>query len=129
MQSSLPQISKMNEVSEAGFPDIMCPVVFLSRCNFKCPYCLNTELVSPKEIKSIPISEVLQYVKDNREEHILISGGEPCLHNNICNLVDVFRNSGLRVRLSTNGSFPHTLQKLIFHHSLSFIAMDIKTER
>ncbi len=122
-------IVKMNSIAEAGFPDVMCPVIFLGGCNFKCPYCLNADLVTnPRDRKFIPLSEIEKYVKDNGEEHILISGGEPCLNPDLGDLIDALKKMGLKVRLSSNGSRAEVLHDMIFDHGVSFVALDVKTD-
>jgi pyruvate formate lyase activating enzyme len=125
----LPRILKMLPIAEAGFPDVMCPVIFLGGCNFKCPYCLNSELVTnPTGDKTIPVDEVIKYCLDNGEESILISGGEPCLQPGLGHLVDLLQSNGISVRLSTNGSRADILEEMIYDHGVSFVAMDIKTD-
>ena len=107
----------------------MCPVIFLAGCNFRCPYCLNADLVFPSaDRKPIPLEEIERYVKDNGEEHILISGGEPCLDPGLGPLVDALKAMGLKVRLSTNGSMADVLEDMVFRHGVSFVAMDLKTD-
>lgn len=123
-----PRIVGMQPVAEAGFPSVMCPVIFLEGCNFKCPYCLNADLVNHGDRKEIPLTEIESYISDNGEDNILISGGEPCLHPALGKLVDIFRGMGVKVRLSTNGSRPGVLEDMIFKHRISFVAMDLKTD-
>lgn len=121
-------IQGLQPIGEAGFPSVICPVIFIGGCNFTCPYCLNADLVkNPKDRKFIPLSEIEKYVKENGEEHILISGGEPCLNPALGDLVDALKKMGLKVRLSTNGSRQHVLYSMIFDYGVSFVAMDIKT--
>jgi pyruvate-formate lyase-activating enzyme len=43
-EKSLPDIVGMNMVAEAGYPNVVCPVIFLSGCNLRCPYCLNSSI-------------------------------------------------------------------------------------
>ena len=124
-----PRIVALNSVSEAGFPGVVCPVIFLPGCNFKCPYCMNSKAVlNPHTLPSkYTAEEVLEYLKDNGETNLLISGGEPCLHSNLPDLVQFFVDNGVKVRLSTNGSYPTTLKELLDKQLITFVAMDLKT--
>ena len=127
--ASIPCISGMNPVGEAGFPAMICPVIFLTGCNLRCPYCLNGVLVNGGDKNGkLSIHDVVSYLLDNGEESILISGGEPCIHDDgLVNLVRVLHNLRVKVRLSTNGTCPTVLAKLFDENLLSFVAMDIKT--
>jgi len=118
-------VSGYNDIAEAGFPNVLCPVIFLEGCNFKCPYCLNVRLVLKENLKKIPIKFIINEYKE--ENKILISGGEPLFHENIYEIIDFLKNNGFSVRISTNGSFPDILKNLIDKKMISFVAMDIKT--
>lgn len=119
-------VASYSDISEAGFPNVICPVVFLDGCNFKCPYCLNARLVARENIKKIPIDFVIDKYK-GIEDKILISGGEPLCNKYIYDFISKFKENGFSVRISTNGSFPTILDNLIASKMISFVAMDIKT--
>jgi len=120
-------VAGYGDIAEAGFPDVLCPVIFLEGCNFKCPFCLNYRLVTGENIKKIPIDFVINKYKKKKEEKILISGGEPLCNDKIYELISILKENGFSVRISTNGSFPDILEKLINLKMVSFVAMDVKT--
>lgn len=122
----LTPIIGLQPVAEAGFPDVTCPVIFLPGCNFRCPYCMNSKAVTWGGITKYTPDDVIKYLKDNGEDQLLISGGEPCLHFTLPDLINTFKEEGIRVRLSTNGSRPAVLADLIESRSIEFVAMDIK---
>ena len=129
MQTLNDIVQDLQPIAEAGFPGCICPVIFLGGCNFTCPYCLNADIVtSSSERRRIPLSDIENYVKDNGEDNILISGGEPCLQPLLGDLIDALKAMGLKVRLSTNGSRHEVLHRMIYKHGVSFVAMDIKTD-
>lgn len=115
-----------NTISEAGFPNIVCPVVFLKECNMRCPYCLNRKLVIG-EPEEIDINSVIDDMKKHQEKQVLISGGEPCLSNYLEELIVFMKDSGFNVLLSTNGSRPDIVEKLIKNKMVVFFAIDIKS--
>ena len=117
-------VAGYSDIAEAGFPDVLCPVIFLEGCNFKCPYCLNAKLVKKENNKKIPIDFIVDKYKE--EDKILISGGEPLCNPNIYKLINKLKNH-FKIRISTNGSFPAILSNLISSKLVSFVAMDIKT--
>lgn len=115
-----------NTISEAGFPDILCPVIFLKSCNMKCPYCLNSKLVSgnPEEVD---IDGVILDMKKHNETQVLISGGEPCLSDYLEDVISFMNKKGFDVLLSTNGSYPDVVERLIKNKKIVFFAVDVKS--
>ena len=104
-------------------------IVFLSQCNLRCQYCHSPHLVNnPNELETIPMHAVLETVLKNREwiDGVVISGGEPTLHENLDQFLRAFRNIKTNIKLDTNGTNPNVLQKLIDKQLIDYIAMDIK---
>ena len=124
-------ILEMSRLSEAGFPDEVWPVVFFSRCNLRCPYCLNPEIVEPKkDAKFIPVDEVLKQLDSWGEDCVLLSGGEPCSDllsaSAVIGMAEFFVSNGKRVGMATNGTYPDALGMLIERQLVSFVALDCK---
>ncbi len=107
-------------------------VIFTSGCNFRCIYCHNPGLVIPERIKEnglIDLSEIVLWIDKNRKllDAVVITGGEPTIHNALPLLIRDFKTSGLKVKLDTNGTNPEMIEQLINENLLDYIAMDIKT--
>ncbi|NQT86308.1 anaerobic ribonucleoside-triphosphate reductase activating protein [bacterium] len=103
--------------------------VFVAGCNFRCPFCHAREIVlEPNALEDIPLDEVLAHIERQKGwvEGIAISGGEPTIHPGLADLIDVFRQVGLAVKLDTNGSNPGVLKSLIDAGVLAAVAMDVK---
>lgn len=117
------------ETSFIDWKGKLSSVLFTGGCNFRCPYCHNSDLVlRPNEIKNIPLSHIIKRLKKFKKwiGHIVITGGEPTIHKNLPELIKVLKTSGLSVKLDTNGSNPDMLKKLADAHLIDYIAMDIK---
>ena len=128
MNSDLPEIVHFQPVAgKVGFPERNGPLIYLPFCNFRCEYCLNTEIVLGK-LKEIPFNEIEKHLKKFNESFVFISGGEPCLHGNLPNLVRKLKEIGIQVGISTNGTCPEKLKSLIEDYKIDFVAMDIKTD-
>jgi pyruvate formate lyase activating enzyme len=129
-ENELPPIVGMNMVAEAGYPDVVCPAVFLPGCNLRCPYCMNASIVDPSGSLPTPIppQDVLKALQQRGEKRVLVSGGEPCIQPRLYDLVKFFADSGITVRLSTNGTCPEPLGKLLGEGLLEFVAIDIKCD-
>ncbi len=68
--------------SLVDYPEKIAAVIYTYRCNFRCPYCYNIELVLPEYYNQLPeISEdeILEELnlRKNFIQGIVITGGEP----------------------------------------------------
>lgn len=127
MMASLPPIGGFNKSSETG-PDPFAPSIFISGCQLRCPYCMNSRLVTGSSTPMISIDEVKKFVKDNGCKWIHISGGEPLFRPmmEILALLNEIKKWGCNISLSTNGLEHGKLKKIL--PSLGYVTMDIKTD-
>jgi len=125
--SKLPDIYGFNKTSEAGV-NVFAPSIFLKGCNLRCPYCINARLVRDK-VESVDINKIKQYVAEEKCEWVMISGGEPTMTpiNALIALINECKSWGCKVGLSTNGSNPDVLQRLL--PLLDYVALDMKCYR
>ncbi len=117
------------ETSFLDWPGKICSVLFLPDCNFRCPYCHNHPLIlHPEQFVSIPLEEIFRRLETFRGwiDGVCLTGGEPTLHPDLPDLAHQIKERGFAVKLDTNGSNPHMLEKLIHQGVLDFIAMDVK---
>ncbi|OEG69229.1 hypothetical protein ATZ36_10690 [Candidatus Endomicrobiellum trichonymphae] len=56
-----------------------------------------------------------------------MTGGEPTLQNDLCNLIKKIKNLKFLVKLDTNDTNPEILQELIHEKLINFVAMDVKS--
>jgi pyruvate formate lyase activating enzyme len=118
------------EVSFVDWVGKIASVIFLPYCNFKCPYCQNPELVlNPDSLESIDIDDILKRLSNYKGwiDGICITGGEPTIHESLPELICYIKqNSGLAVKLDTNGANPKMLEGLIKEKLLDAVSMDVK---
>lgn len=57
---------------------------------------------------------------------VAITGGEPCLRNDLPEFIKKINDAGYPVKLDTNGNHPEILKKLLDEKLVSYVAMDIK---
>ncbi|MBN1833432.1 MAG: anaerobic ribonucleoside-triphosphate reductase activating protein [Deltaproteobacteria bacterium] len=114
------------------FPGKISCVLFLSGCNFKCPYCHNPDLAKGRPATSPPLDE--SWICDFLDSHrgfldgVVISGGEPTLQEELPALCKEIKQMGYPIKLDTNGSRPKVIESLIDSCLIDYIAMDIKTD-
>ncbi len=122
------------KTSLVDFPGRVAAVIFLPLCNFRCPYCHNAGLVDPERAEGelAPLGEFLAFL-DKRKRvlgGVVISGGEPLLHEETPRLAAAIRDRGLAVKIDTNGSFPERLESLLGSggaQPVDFVSLDLKT--
>ncbi len=122
-------IKGFDQMSLVDWDGMVAATLYLPSCNFRCPYCHNAGLVLlPDQYETIPLDVVLSYVTEHNDflDGICITGGEPCMHEDLPELIRDLRGAGMRIKLDTNGSFPDMLERLIAEELLDYVAMDIK---
>lgn len=119
------QIGGVQKTSLLDFPDKISAIVFTQGCNFRCGYCHNPELINSKEqVWTLPALFDFLNSRKGKLDGVVITGGEPCIQNDLEDVIKEIKTLGFLVKLDTNGYFPEKLKKLLPH--LDYIAMDIK---
>ena len=123
-------LAGLQKTSLIDFPDKIGCVVFVTGCNFTCPFCHNPELARGRFPQRITPDQLLAFLEPRRTllEGVVISGGEPTLSPGLATLCRAIRGLDLAVKLDTNGSRPEVLARLIEEGLLDTIAMDVKTD-
>ena len=124
---------KIKGIIENSFLDWdgkIATILFTGGCNFKCPFCHNSELVLEfNNMVDIPLEHILDYINQNKKwiDGIVITGGEPLLQTDLIDFLKIINSKNLLVKLDTNGYMPEHLKKIIEAKLIDYIAMDIKT--
>lgn len=109
------------------YPDTLASVVYLPKCNFRCGYCHNSDLVF---YHSTEYDEelIINHLKKRKGiiDGIVITGGEPSLHNDLFKFMEKVKDLGVKVKLDTNGYKPDVIKEIIDNNLVDYIAMDIK---
>ena len=117
------------EVSLVDWDGRVSSVVFLSGCNMRCPFCYNATLVlRPNEMPTIPFERVESHLKKSRVwiDGVVITGGEPTVHNELPRLCEEIKALGLLVKVDTNGTNPQVIKELVRNRLVDYVAMDVK---
>ncbi|MCK9446062.1 anaerobic ribonucleoside-triphosphate reductase activating protein [bacterium] len=125
-------IGGLQKVTLVDYPGKLACTVFLSGCNFRCPFCYSKELVLEEEIqKHSKISEDYFFDFLNEKKGMLegcvICGGEPTVNGEVLvDFIKKIKKEAFLVKLDTNGSNPEMIKRLIDEKLIDYIAMDIK---
>ena len=119
-------------IIEASFLDWDGKVVmtlYTPKCNFRCPFCHNWELMdNPERYPEKSWDEIGAYLKEHADflDGVCITGGEPLLEPDIKEWMGKVKAMGKLVKLDTNGSLPEKLAELLDKKLIDYIAMDFK---
>ena len=118
--------------SMIDFPGKLSCGIFLSGCNFDCPYCHNPDLAKGCSARNAEFDpgNVYRFIETRKGflDGAVISGGEPTLQEDLFDLCRHIKNMGYPVKLDTNGSRPRVIKRLIAEGLIDYIAMDLKTD-
>lgn len=121
-------LAGLQKNSFIDYPGKISCVLFISGCNFICPYCHNADLARGEYPARIEHEESMAFLRSRQGllEGVAITGGEPTLDKGIADLCRAVKALGYPIKLDTNGSRPDVLQRLLSQGLVDFIAMDIK---
>ena len=122
------KISGLQPVTASDFPGRLAAIVFTQGCNFHCPFCHNGSLLPMDADSLIGEDTVFDFLHKRQKllDGVVISGGEPCLQDDLAGFCRQVKEMGFAVKLDTNGSRPGVIEELLDGNLVDFIAMDIK---
>jgi pyruvate formate lyase activating enzyme len=125
----LPPIRGFEAMSLTAWEGRVSAVVSLQGCNFNCPACAVPHLVPLRAgLGTIPVESVLEsiYLRRRWLDAVVVSGGEPTLHEGLPDLLRLLREFDLRVRLVTNGTNREMLGRLVGTGDVTSVSMTVR---
>ena len=121
-------ISGLQKMTLLDFPGKVACTVFLQGCNFRCPFCHNSDLLPGQGQPLMEQDELLAFLKKRVGllDGVCVSGGEPTLDPGLPALLRGIKDLGYAVKLDTNGTKPALLKQLVADGLVDYVAMDIK---
>ena len=109
------------------YPGHVACTLFTAGCNFRCPFCHNSDLVLTPSTEYSE-EEVLSVLKKRRSilEGVCITGGEPTLQPDLMDFMRKLRELDYKIKLDTNGYRPDVLRAVLSEGLVDYVAMDIK---
>ena len=123
-------ICGLMKVTLLDFPGHVACTVFAGGCNFRCPFCHNSELLGSDAPPVMTVNELYSFLekRQGRLEGIAFTGGEPTLNPELKDVMSHIRECyGMKIKLDTNGTNPAMLSELIEEGLVDYVAMDIKS--
>ena len=122
----------IEKLSLVDYDGKVASTVFTATCNFLCPFCQNSPLVTDaKNLTAIPEEEVLDYFSKRRGvlDGVCITGGEPTLQKDLPEFCKKVKDLGLSVKVDTNGTNPQMVKYLYENGLCDYFAVDIKNAK
>ena len=122
-------IHGLQKLTLLDYPGKVACTVFLAGCNLRCPFCHNSELLDAAAAPPVmDDAELLAFLEKRKGllDGVAITGGEPCLHPDLPELMRKIRALGFAVKLDTNGYHPELLGQILDEGLADYIAMDVK---
>lgn len=125
------KICGLQKTTLLDYPQHVAATVFMGGCNFRCPFCHNSDLLGSDAEPAYTTEEVLDFfrTRTTRLEGVCLTGGEPTLQPDLESLIRELRGMGYLIKLDTNGYKPDVLKDLASKGLLDYVAMDIKSSK
>ena len=125
------KVGGIQPVTLLDYPKKVAAIIFVSGCNFRCPFCYNPSLVLPElttKAKLISPEDLVVFLKKRKKylDGLVITGGEPTVDPDLLPFLKQVKKMGYDIKLDTNGSNPDVLQAVIDSGLADYLAMDIK---
>ena len=123
------KIHGFQKLTLLDYPEHLAATVFTGGCNFRCPFCHNSDLLCPGgDAPIVSEEEVFSHLKKRKGmlQGVCITGGEPTLQVDLADFDCKVKDLGYLVKLDTNGFRPDVVESLIEKNLLDYVAMDIK---
>ena len=121
------KLGGLQETSLLDYPGKISAIVWTVGCNFRCPFCYNTNMVN-EQSEILPIDHVLNFLEERKGklDALSITGGEPLIHKDLGAFIKKVKRKGFLVKVDTNGSLPNHLLALLDDHLIDYVSMDVK---
>ena len=118
----------LQKLTLLDYPGRVACTVFLGGCNFRCPFCHNSQLLGFDTAPVMDTEELLAFLESRKGilDGVCITGGEPTLQPDLPALLRRIKAMGYNIKLDTNGYRPEVLQAVVQEGLVDYVAMDIK---
>ena len=121
-------IQGLQKLTLLDFPGKTACTVFLGGCDFRCPFCHNSELIGGTAPTELTDADLLAFLEKRHGllDGVAFTGGEPTLRKDLPALLASIRAMGFATKLDTNGNHPDALKDILDAHLVDYVAMDVK---
>ncbi|MCL4382463.1 MAG: anaerobic ribonucleoside-triphosphate reductase activating protein [Patescibacteria group bacterium] len=123
------KIKGLQKTTLLDYPGKVAAIIFVAGCNFRCPFCHNSDLVlRPETLPEIKEEDFFIFLKNKRQllDGIVVTGGEPTLYEDLPAFIKKIKKLGFLIKLDTNGTNPGMVKDLLAQKLLDYVAIDYK---
>lgn len=127
------KLSGIQKQTLIDYPGQVACTIFTLWCNFRCPFCHNSDFVLPDKVKKKEKDLIKQKAffnfLDQRQgllDGVVVCGGEPTTQPDLIEFIQKIKDKWFLVKLDTNGSNYDVIKKLMDQNLLDYIALDVK---
>ncbi len=121
------KFSGIQKTSLVDFPNKIASLLFTPGCNLRCPYCHNWRIVVEPKPPFLDEETATKILESRRKyvDAVVVTGGEPTIHNELSRFTKKLKNKGFKVKLDTNGLNSQVIEECLPY--VDYIALDVKT--
>lgn len=122
-------IYEITKFTTLDYPDNLASIFWFSKCNMRCHYCYNSDIVFSEGL--IRIEEGLEFLSSrvSRLTGVVLSGGECTLYPRLKDFVSEIKKLGFKIKIDTNGTNPKQIKDLVQNGFIDYIALDYKAPK
>ena len=121
------RIAGYRKLSLIDWDGLVSCVIFLSGCQWACPWCHNPSLL--KKTDGIPQADLFDFLDNKKKwiDGVVLTGGEPLYREDAIELLAALKARGFKTKLDTNGYRPDLLREALGRGLADYVAIDIKS--
>ena len=98
------KIVGLQKLTLLDFPGHVACTVFLGGCNFSCPFCYISSLLSDAQDNLINEDDFYAFLdkRKGKIDGVAITGGEPLLREDLFDIIELFKKNNVAIELTTN---------------------------
>lgn len=89
---------------EAQHAGELSTFIRLAGCNLNCSWCDTMNMLKENNYTKMNVDDIIEMCHKNGHKHVIVTGGEPLMKNNIDVLISELLLEGFEVEIETNGS-------------------------
>ncbi|PHS41417.1 MAG: anaerobic ribonucleoside-triphosphate reductase activating protein [Sulfurovum sp.] len=111
------------------YPNHLATIFWFTKCNIRCVYCYNKDLVFGEGKISQEEALVFLNSRVGLLEGVVLSGGEATLYSDLVAFCKKIKQLKFKIKLDTNGLNPEMIQVLVANKLIDYIALDYKAPK
>ncbi|WP_365937969.1 anaerobic ribonucleoside-triphosphate reductase activating protein [Sulfurovum sp.] len=111
------------------YPDHLAAIFWFARCNMRCVYCYNKEIVLGEGKRTEEEAIAFLQSRIGLLEAVVLSGGEATLFDGLVEFCKKIKQLNFKIKLDTNGLNPEMVKVLVENELVDYIALDYKAPK